>query len=380
MKKIGFLVVIIIIMAGIIASRNFFASEPNQKIYVAIEGDGKIVILDPRTQKVTSSIDLSIEYEGDHLSFHPHNVEVSPDHKTVWVTANFSEHKHEEGINFQSFLSIPRASAHGLEEYLKADVLIIIDPKTDTIAARIPIAKGIHLSHVSLVPDSSFAYVTAQMEGAIYKIDAKRFEIVNIILVPINRIVAPKGSQPHGLRISPDGQTAYIAMFGNKSLGILDLKTDTFSEVPLGGQAVQTGITPDGQFVLISLYDTKQLAVYFPNSKEVKYIKLPQSSKGPIQMYPTPDSRYVYLADQGYYFEKPASEWVYKIDLDTMSVVKEIKAGQGPHGIALSPDGKFAYVTNLLSGDLSIIDTATDQEVGRVNIGKEPNGISVWKK
>ena len=105
---------------------------------------------------------------------------------------------------------------------------------------------------------------------------------------------------------------------------------------------------------------------------------LPQGAKGPIQMYSTPDSQFIYLADQGYYFEQPASDLVYKIDLLAGIVVKEIKAGSAPHGVVVSPDGAFVYVTNLLSNDVSVIDTATDTEVGRIPVGKEPNGVSFW--
>ena len=59
---------------------------------------------------------------------------------------------------------------------------------------------------------------------------------------------------------------------------------------------------------------------------------------------------------------------------------KEIKAGNAPHGVVVSPDGKFVYVTNLLSGDLSIIDTSTDMEIAKIPLGKEPNGVSLWPR
>ena len=161
---------------------------------------------------------------------------------------------------------------------------------------------------------------------------------------------------------------------------MLDLTDDSITTVPLGGAAVQSGVTPDGKFVVVSLYDTKQLAVYEIATKKVRFLKLPPTARGPVQMYPTPDSRFVYLADQGYYFDQPPSEWVYKIDLQKLAVVKEIQAGQGPHGVVVSSDGARVYVTNLLSGDLSVIDTVSDQEVNRLLVGKEPNGVSVWLK
>lgn len=358
-----------ILIAGF--SYRYLASQSDQKIYVAVEADGTIIVLDSATHKIVSNIDLSVEHQGGKLSFHPHNVQVAPDNKTVWVTANAGGHQEHS----QGFLRLPEVLAHGDEEEFRAerDEIIVINPVKDKILARIPLGVGIHLAHVVLTPDSSFAYATAQTENAIYKIDAKTLKIVR-------RIETAKGSEPHGLRVTPDGLTAYIAMLGGKSLGRLELQSDTFSEVPLNGQVVQTGVTLDGKFVLASLYDTKQLAVYQTDEKELKLIWLPESAKGPIQMYPTPDSRFVYLADQGYYFSQPTGERVYKIDLTTMAVVKEIKAGQGPHGVVVSPDGKFVYVTNLVSGDVSIIDTVTDQEIKRIKVGQDPNGISVWTR
>ena len=63
-----------------------------------------------------------------------------------------------------------------------------------------------------------------------------------------------------------------------------------------------------------------------------------------------------------------------------MKVVEAIKAGTAPHGVVVSPDGKTVYVTNLVSDDVSIVDTSTNKEVGRIATGAKPNGISYWVK
>ncbi len=341
----------------------------DSKSYVAVEGESKMAVIDPIKRVVIKNINLAMEHDGGLLGFTPHNVQVSPDNKTVWVTANSGAHSDHGLINF------PKAYAHGEEETesLEFDQVIIIDPDTDSIVKRVPIAQGIHLAHAVLTPDSKYAYITAQNEGVVYKINVKIFEA-------IKKIETREGGQPHGLRISPDGRYAYIAMLGSKALGIIDLLSDNFFEVSLDGAAVQVGVTPDNEHVVASLYDTRQLAVYGVSDKSISYIKLPENAKGPIQMYSTPDSRFIYLADQGYYFEQPSSEWVYKIDLEVKKIVKEIRAGKAPHGVVVSDDGKFVYVTNLLSKDVSVIDVEKDEEVERIKVGKEPNGISIWYK
>ena len=128
------------------------------------------------------------------------------------------------------------------------------------------------------------------------------------------------------------------------------------------------------------MYDSKSLAVYDSKTKKISYVDLPAEAKGPIQMYPTPDSHYVYLADQGYYFNQPTGNKVYKIDLLEFKVAATITAGDAPHPGVVSKDGRYTYVTNLLGGTVSTIDNTTDKEVSTVKVGGQPNGISIWVK
>ncbi len=344
--------------------------QPKEKIYVAVEGDGLIAVIDAKKQKVLKSIDLSVEHDGGKLIYAPHNVQVSPNNKSVWVTANASKH---EG-HTRRF--VPEAYAHGDEAESvtnESDQIIVIDPLTDKIIKRIPIKQNIHLAHVVVTKSGDYAYATAQKEGVIYKINTKTFEVEKNIL-------ARKDGEPHGLRISPDDSFAYIAALKSKALGILDLKNDEYREVFLEGSPVQAGVTPNNKYAFVSLYDTKRLAVYEIKSEEVDYVDLPPEAKGAIQMYSTPDSRFVYLADQGYYFGQPVGERVYKIDLLDKKVVKEIKTGLAPHGVIVSEDGQYVYITNLLGEDVSVIETKSDTLVNKIKVGREPNGISLWYK
>ena len=143
---------------------------------------------------------------------------------------------------------------------------------------------------------------------------------------------------------------------------------------------MQTGVTPDGKYALASVYEAKSLAVYDIASGTLRYVDLPKEAKGPVQIYPTPDSRFVFVADQGYYFDQPTGNLVYKIDLKEMKVVQTISAGSAPHGVVVSKDGALVYATNLLSDDVSVIDIKMGREVKRIKVGDMPNGISIWSE
>ena len=340
------------------------------KIYVAVEEAGEIAVISAKDRTVIKRIDLSAEIGGIKIGFMPHNVQVAPDNKSVWVTANVNDK--EMKMSFRIIPMVQADTGHGEEGGMKVnDEIIVINPLTDKIIKRIEMGTDLHLSHIALTPDSNYAIAAAQTKGVVYKINAKTYEVEK-------EINTEKGGEPHGLRISPDGQTAYIAMLKGKSIGVLGIQKMTISYVPLKGAAVQMGVTPDGRYALASVYDAKSLAVYDIASQKLSYVDLPKEAKGPVQIYPTPDSRFVYVADQGYYFNQPNSDLVYKIDLQEMKVAETIKGGTAPHGVAVSQDGKFVYATNLLSDDLSVIDTVQGKEVVKIKVGKMPNGVSLF--
>ena len=324
-------------------------SEPKsgEKIYVALEEEGKVAVIDALSRQVSARIDLSEENSGMRVEYMPHNVQVAPDGKTVWVAANVMEDsmKGMEGMKEKSD-GIP-------------DQVIVIDPISDSVIKRIPIGEESHLAHVVVAPDGRTVYVTSQEKGEVYKINSKTFALEN-------NISLGAGTGPHGLRLSVDGSKAFIALVGGKGLAVLDTKTGAVKKYPADSGAVQTAVTRDGKYAFASLYTTKQV--------------MPEGAKGPVQLYATPDSRFLYVADQGYYFDQPTSTLVYRIDVEKSVVDQTISAGTAPHGIVADKEGKFVYLTNLLSDDVSVIDVALSKEIARIPVGKMPNGISVWSE
>lgn len=374
MKKIILTLFILSVfsLTGFFAFKLLLTENVDEKIYIAVEGDGKVAVIDPLKRKLIKNIDLSVKHDGGKMIYSPHNIQVAPDGSTVWVTANVSGHSsHSMKLISEAHAHVD-GSGNGSNVHTE-DEVVVIDPLKDEIVKRIPIEVGVHLAHVVLTPDSGFAYVTAQNDARVFKINTQDFRIERTINTPDN-------SEPHGIRIATNGSIGVVALLKGKSLGILDIKTDAISFENLEGQAVQSAITSDGKFAFASLYDSKKIAVYNIIQKSITYISLPETAKGPIQLYLTPDSKYLYVADQGYYFDQPQGQFVYKINVSEAKVVDEIRSGDAPHGVVVSKDGKFVYITNLVSGDVSVIDTASDQRIATIPVGKEPNGISIWSK
>ncbi|HJU35733.1 MAG TPA: beta-propeller fold lactonase family protein, partial [Nitrososphaera sp.] len=84
----------------------------------------------------------------------------------------------------------------------------------------------------------------------------------------------------------------------------------------------------------------------------------------------TPDQRFALVTNLG-------SDTVSVIDVNSLSVVREIPiSGDGPHGIAFSADGGVAYISNMNSSDISVVNVATGQIIAMFpSSGIEPHQI-----
>jgi YVTN family beta-propeller protein len=87
----------------------------------------------------------------------------------------------------------------------------------------------------------------------------------------------------------------------------------------------------------------------------------------------TPDGRYAYVADFG-------GESVSVIETGLRRKLTTIeKVGKGPFGIAITPNGEYAYVTDRLSDQVAVISTQAKRVVKSITlpVGSEPTGVAI---
>ena len=79
------------------------------------------------------------------------------------------------------------------------------------------------------------------------------------------------------------------------------------------------------------------------------------------------------------YVTNQIADTVSVIDTATNAVVgSAITVGDGPLGIAITPDGTKAYVANFVADTVSVINTATNAVVGSaITVGSGPFGIAI---
>jgi YVTN family beta-propeller protein len=95
---------------------------------------------------------------------------------------------------------------------------------------------------------------------------------------------------------------------------------------------------------------------------------LPSGAVGGIAI--TPDGTHAYVTN-------PNASAVSVIDTSTNAVVATVGVGSFPGGVAVTPDGAHAYVTNTAFNTVSVIATATNTVVATVTVGSAPGGVAV---
>lgn len=318
------------------------------QVYVANEGADTVSALDATSLKT-----LAIVRVGKM----PHNVQVSPDDKLVWVTNNGEPDQAAD-------VSAHKAMAQGDHEGMgKPGAIWAIDTATNVVVAKVPV--GMHPAHVVVSPDGRLAYVTNGGDNTVTVIDTAARSHVATISV---------GQFPHGLRFSPDGKEVYVANLKGGTVSVIDTASQKeVAQVQAGKGPAQTAFTPDGRLAFASLSGENAIAVIDPVTRKV--IRKVAVGTVPIQLYATPDSRTLLVANQGTR-KKPGST-VSLIDLERFKVAKTVVTGAGAHGVAVDREGRYAYVTNMYANSVSLLDMKGFKVVKTVPTNKTPNGISV---
>ncbi|QGU95984.1 beta-propeller fold lactonase family protein [Clostridium bovifaecis] len=307
-------------------------------IYTANES-GSISKIDVATGKVVETI----KDEGS-----PHNVQVSPDGKVFAYTSAVGM---EEGQTEHGSMNMNGSA-------------VFYDVETGKQIQKVEV--GEHPAHIVFTKDGKYVLVTNNEDNNVSIIDAKTYKLINNVAV---------GKGPHGFRISSDSKYAYAANMGEDTVSIVDIeKNKELKKIKVGKTPITTGITKDGKTLVVTINGENTIAIVDLATDKVEKVKV---GVGPAQLYLDSDDKYVFVANQG--TEEKPSNTVSKINLAAKKVVATVDTGKGSHGVVVSPDNKYVYITNIYEATVSVIDNTTNKVITTIPVDREPNGISFKK-
>ncbi|WP_300658342.1 cytochrome D1 domain-containing protein [Hydrogenophaga sp.] len=180
----------------------------------------------------------------------------------------------------------------------------------------------------------------------------------------------------------------YVANEGADTVSVIDTTSfKTLASVRVGKMPHNVQVSPDGKFAWVtnngepgpttdaSVHKGMAQGAHEAMAQPGAVWVIDTSTNAvvaqvPVGMHPahvvvSPDGRFAYVTNGG-------DNTVSVIDTSSRSLVATISVGQFPHGLRTSPDGKEVYVANLKGGSVSVIDTTSQKEVAKVPAGKGP--------
>ena len=191
---------------------------------------------------------------------------------------------------------------------------------------------------------------------------------------------------PAQVALSAGGDTAYVTDFLDGSTGIHVVNTRTMSVVSSVGDARMSKphgatVTHDFKYVLISNQLSDNVTVIQTSDNSiVDVVRL----SGSVPVFPNaapkfqPYQSVVSLDSKFAFVTCSASNEVRVIDLTSLNVVDSIKVGQRPLILDMTPDGNYIYVANRNSNSVSVIRTSDHTVITTItDVGIEPHGVAI---
>jgi len=327
-------------------------------LYVCNQNDATVSVIDMGTNRVIRTVDL--KKLGFSANAKPHHVAVEPDGSFWYVT-------------------------------LIGDNRIVKLDRNDRVVAQVTFETP---GMMSLHPTQDWLYVGRSMTavnppqriGVLRRSDMKLEELP--VLFP----------RPHAMAIEPRSGTVYTASLAVNQIAAVDPSTESVKLRDVAGPAhalMQFAMSPDGSTMVISAELSHRIFVFDITSRlDPKSTAEIVVGAQPFDPMFTVDGRWVYLGNK-------SANTITVIDMTTRKVAKVIE-GRGiaqPHGIALSPDGRFVYVSNnnlsqphnMAGHDMSsmpatpsaaaglgtivVLDTRTQAIVSVIEVGHNASGI-----
>ncbi|MGW5349164.1 YVTN family beta-propeller repeat protein [Streptomyces sp. NPDC004031] len=234
----------------------------------------------------------------------------------------------------------------------ESNTVSVIDPKTYKVVRTIPV--GQQPQHVVPSWDLKTLWVNNDVGNSLTPIDPATGKVGTPVAV----------HDPYNLYFTPDGKYAIVMASLDRQLVFRDAHTMAVAKtVPVSCYGVNhADFSPDGRYFIVSCeFSGELLKVDTAAMKVVAQQKIPYPGSMPQDVKISPDGRTWYIADM-------VANGVWTMNGDTFSTPKLLPTGAGAHGLYVSRDSRFLYISNRGEGSVSLLDFATGKLTAKWHI------------
>jgi DNA-binding beta-propeller fold protein YncE len=276
------------------------------RLYVANQDDATVSLIDVNRRVLVETVDLRRYGFGNNAK--PHHVQVEPDGSAWYVTL----------IGAGKVLKLDSGNRLLGSTDLQVPGLIALHPTQDLMFV------GRSMSAVNPPPRIA----------VIRRSDMRLLEEIDLLF-----------PRPHGITAHTGGQRVYVASLGTDqlaSVGVGDWKAKVIDVPGPAHGFVQTAVSPDGRWLAVTAELSDGLMIFdLTNPVVPKLAHTVLLPDGAFESLFTGDGRWIFVTCLG-------ANRVVVIDTRDWQVVDvlEHEAFAQPHGVALSPDGRYVFVSN----------------------------------
>jgi amicyanin len=196
---------------------------------------------------------------------------------------------------------------------------------------------------------------------------------VSVIDTGTSKVVAtiPVATGPHGMAITQDGRTVFVAGDGSSSLSVIDTASDKVTKTVEVGQSPNgISLTPDGKLLLVTVYgDDKILFLDATTQATLGSVAVPK----PHTVSVGPDGKSAYVTSQ-----EPGHFALVVVDMATRTVVRTLPLPKTPRDAEFGHDGQAFYFTEAGVSAIEVLDPATDKIAAEIPTGVSPHFVSLF--
>jgi YVTN family beta-propeller protein len=228
-----------------------------------------------------------------------------------------------------------------------SNTVTVIDPATYKVIDTVPV--GDEPQHVVPSWDLKTLWVNNDLGNTLTPIDPATGKAGPTVAV----------HDPYNLYFTPDGKYAIVMASADHQLVFRDAHTMK----PVKAIASQcdgvnhADFSPDGRYFIVSCeFSGDLLKVDTAKMEIVAKQKIPFNGSMPQDVKISPDGKVWYVADM-------MANGVWELNGDTFSKPTLLPTGAGAHGLYVSRDSKYLYISNRGEGSVSVLDFATGKLV-----------------
>jgi YVTN family beta-propeller protein len=194
---------------------------------------------------------------------------------------------------------------------------------------------------------------------------------VSVIDTAGGKVVAtvPVAAGPHGMAITQDGRTVYVSGDGSSSVDVIDTATDKVVKTINVGKAPNgVALTPDDRLLLVTVYGENRIA-FIDTSTQTVVATMAVAKPHTVAI--SPDGKFAYVTVQ-----EPGHFGLALIDLATRSIVRTLPLDKTPRDGEFGYDGKLFYFTQAGVSSVQVLDPLSDKIVAQIPTGVSPHFVS----